>query len=773
MTSNGEVTAMLKRKMLRDIKANFAQFFSIMLLSLIAMWCYTGFQANVIGGNQARTDFENSSNFADGWIYGADFDEKQAKKIADISGINDTQRRTEVLGKADETYNTAEVYCYFQDSADVTVPRTVDGADFDTDDENGLWLFSRFAETWGIKVGDKFTVHVMGLDIEKEVKGLIVTPEYEFACASTDTDTDFHNIGFAYLSQKALPEEMRINNEIIFTCDGKALDYEDKIAKALDDNYAYLADRNSIRGWYQLSDELAQHDSFSYIFSFVFVAIALLVIITTMKRMIAQQRTQIGTLNALGMRKRKILFHYLSYSFVLSFIGCALGIVLGLLTFGRLMVDMFSQFYTLPDWQPGFSYKSLIVAAVLVLICTGTSYFSCKQILKIHPSEALRPAAAKTAKSCVFEKLPFWKKLSFNARYNLRDISRSKMRAFMGVFGTCMGMMIMELGLGAYDTVDYVRDWYFHDIQNYGYQVILNDSCTPEQAEELKNETDGELIAMEAVSVAAKDHPTSDGIISCKLAVTEGEQLYCVSDTELNTTPIPKGTVALTMKQAKKLGLSAGDKVYWKTATGSKWNESRIGLISRHPNITGITMLRADYEKADMTFRPVMLVSKKDCENVAGHDCVSAVHSMKDLIAAFDKMMEIMNLLVYFMVIFSVLLIVIVLYNSGNLSFNEREKEFATLKVLGFKSSAIRRLLSTQNLWLSVLGVICGLPLGRVPLQAMMDSNGDAIDWPCYIAPATYIISAIFVMTVSVLVSFLFSRRIKRIDMVEVLKGME
>jgi len=146
---------------------------------------------------------------------------------------------------------------------------------------------------------------------------------------------------------------------------------------------------------------------------------------------------------------------------------------------------------------------------------------------------------------------------------------------------------------------------------------------------------------------------------------------------------------------------------------------------------------------------------------------------MKDLVAAFDKMMEIMDLLVYFMVIFSVLLIVIVLYNSGNLSFNEREKEFATLKVLGFKSSAIRKLLSTQNLWLSIIGVICGIPLGRVPLQAMMDSNGDSIDWPCYIAPITYIIAAIFVMTVSVLVSFLFSRRIKRIDMVEVLKGME
>ena len=298
---------MLRRKMFRDIKANFAQFFSVMLLSLIAMWCYTGFQANVIGGNKARSDFESSSNFADGWIYGSDFSEEQEEKIEDISGIKDVQRRTEVLGKADEKYNTAEMYCYFQNDKTVTIPRTIEGKDFDANDEDGLWLFSRFAETWGIKVGDKFTVHVIGLDIEKKVKGLVVTPEYEFACASTDTDTDFHNIGFAYMSQKVLPEEMRINNEIIFTCDGKSLKYEDDIAKVLDDNYAFLADRNSIRGWYQLSDELAQHDSFSYIFSFVFVAIALLVIITTMKRMITQQRTQIGTLNALGMKKRKIM----------------------------------------------------------------------------------------------------------------------------------------------------------------------------------------------------------------------------------------------------------------------------------------------------------------------------------------------------------------------------------------------------------------------------------------------------------------------------------
>ncbi len=343
----------------------------------------------------------------------------------------------------------------------------------------------------------------------------------------------------------------------------------------------------------------------------------------------------------------------------------------------------------------------------------------------------------------------------------------------MGVFGTMMGMMVVSIGLGAYDTLGYVRSWYFDDIQNYTTQVLLKDSCTLEQAQQLQIEFGGELIAMDMISIAADSHPVSDDIISCKLAVTEGKQLFRVSDRQLNIGSLEKGKVALTMKQADKLKLKVGDKVYWKAVTGDKWIESEIGLISRHPSITGISMLREDYEKEGFEFKPSMLVSKDDCTGAKGRDYITAVHSMSDLKKAFDKSMEIMDLLVYFMIFFSLLLIIVVLYNSGNLSFNEREKEFATLKVLGFQSQRIRRLISTQNLWLSVLGVILGTPLGSVALQAMMDSNGDAIDWPCKIHWYTYLLAAAFVMGVSVLVGFMFSKRIKRIDMVGVLKGME
>ncbi|MBP3796646.1 MAG: ABC transporter permease [Ruminococcus sp.] len=764
---------MLWKKMLRDLKSNFVQFFSIFLLSLVAMWCYVGFQANVIGGKEAREKYDKDTNFADGWIYGANFDEKQAEKVEKLDKVKDVQLRCEVLGKADEKYNTAEIWCYFQDENKVTLPYNIKGADFDPDNKDGVWIFDAFAEIWGLDIGDKFTVHVLGQDITKEIKGFVEIPEREFSCASTDTDTDFHNIGYVYLSPKVLPEEMRVFNELIFTCEGSPLKPEDSIAEALDDEYSFISDRKSIDGYNRLTDELAQHDSFSYIFSCVFLAIALLVITTTMKRMVSQQRSQIGTLNALGMKNSKIILHYLSYSFVLSVLGCVAGIVLGVTTFGRLMVDMFSDFYRVPGWQAGYDYKSFVLMAVIVFVCVAAAYLSCRQIMKIHPSEALRPAAAKSAKPCIFEKLPFWNRLSFNARYNLRDISRAKMRAFMGVFGTCMGMMIITLGLGAYDTLDYVKNWYFEDIQHYDYQVLFNDKCTLDDAQKLSDELDGELVSMSSISAAASDHPVSDDIISCKLSVTEGKGLFGITDVDLYTAKIKKGTVALTMKQADRLGLGVGDKVYWKPNDGDKWYESEIGLISRNPSITGITMLREDYEDLGVDFRPMMLMTNDPAESVAGRDNVAAVHNKQELIESFEKTMEVMNLLVYFMVFFSALLIVVVLYNSGNLSFNEREKEFATLKVIGFGSGRVRRLISTQNLWLSIIGTIAGLPFGKRALQAMMDSNGDSVDWPCYIAPKTYLLGAGFVMLVAILVGFMFSKRIKRIDMVEVLKGLE
>ena len=154
-------------------------------------------------------------------------------------------------------------------------------------------------------------------------------------------------------------------------------------------------------------------------------------------------------------------------------------------------------------------------------------------------------------------------------------------------------------------------------------------------------------------------------------------------------------------------------------------------------------------------------------------DYVTGVNSKREMQAAYESSMEIMNMMVGMMAVFSILMIVVVLYNSGVLSFRERIKEFATLKVLGLRSSKIRRILSMQNLWLSIIGIIIGAPLGNVSLNAMINTNGENFDYNLMLAPVDYVIAEIFAMIISMLVSFMFSKRIRKLDMVEILKGVE
>ena len=184
-------------------------------------------------------------------------------------------------------------------------------------------------------------------------------------------------------------------------------------------------------------------------------------------------------------------------------------------------------------------------------------------------------------------------------------------------------------------------------------------------------------------------------------------------------------------------------------------------------------MLYDDYKNTHETYRPTMLMSDKTRDNLKSDACVTSVNTKDQMREAYENSMEVVNMLVYMMMIFSATCVVVVLYNSGSLSFNERVKELATLKVLGFQSGAIRKMMSQQNVWFSVIGIILGAPFGRASFNMMMNSNGENFDYNLSIRPIAYLEAGIFVLVVSVLVSFMFSKRIKKLDMVEVLKGVE
>ena len=233
------------------------------------------------------------------------------------------------------------------------------------------------------------------------------------------------------------------------------------------------------------------------------------------------------------------------------------------------------------------------------------------------------------------------------------------------------------------------------------------------------------------------------------------------------------GKVAITSRLAKQMGVTVGDKVYWHIYSKNEWYESEIGLINRTPETAGITILRDDFEKTGCEYVPTAILSRKNLKSYDGKEGIAGIYDMEKMKEVFIKGYDVIKYLFYMMMIFSVITVVVVLYNAGNLSFHERLKEFATLKVMGLSSKKIRKTLNQENIWFAIIGIIAGAPLGKPTLTAMMNSNGDNYDYYIHVPVYLYALSAVFVLVVAIIVSLMFSKKIKTLDMVGSLKGME
>ena len=782
---------MLFRKMLRDYKANFGAFFSVFLLAALAMALFCTFEGHVLSQKVARENYHKECNLSDVWMYGEGFSDDELDTVRNLDFVKDAQLRMSVTGSAPDC-DGAQVDIYLERENLVDTPYYISGEPFDPTDTDGIWLANAFAKLRNIKVGDDFTIEYNGITFTREVKGLVESAEYEFREADGDADVYLENIASVYMSYDAFPIRDYINHMvdkisdeklakimpytqmIIVTTDGGGLAHEEALAESIDHDYSAIVDRKSIPGLVRLDSELEQHQSFSYLFVIIFVGIAILVIATSMGRMVEQQRTQIGTMNALGLKRHKIMLHYISFSLVVSVVGVVLGLLAGTLWGSPAVIGLFANWYIVPGLHSVFHPMYLIIAAGIVAVCVLASYISCRKLLRIKPAEALRPAAPKKGKKCIFERLPFWKKLSFTSQYNLRDISRAKLRSFMCVIGTAVGMLLMIYAVGCNELLGSMIEINFNRVTVGEYQIKFSEDAKTETVDDMAEELDGEVVMMNQVEVAKEKNAPSDKKKKETVTVLEGKNLYNILDLNNQVKKLTPGTIGISRKLAAALDVKEGDTIYWHLYTKNTWYEAKVGTIYRSLESQGIAYLREDYEKTGAEYTPSFLMTDdKSAKDKADLDYVTGVNSKSEMQAAYESSMEIMNMMVGMMAVFSILMIVVVLYNSGVLSFHERVKEFATLKVLGLRSSKIRRILSMQNLWLSIIGIIIGAPLGNVSLNAMINTNGENFDYNLMLAPVDYVIAGIFVMVISMLVSFMFSKRIRKLDMVETLKGVE
>jgi putative ABC transport system permease protein len=497
----------------------------------------------------------------------------------------------------------------------------------------------------------------------------------------------------------------------------------------------------------------------------LFLAIAILTMVTTMHRITVSEKTQIGTLKALGFRDNRILRHYTSYALIIGILGSILGIAIGY-GLGWFILNPDSAMATYLDMLSWTLYAPAFCWIVIILINTFLTligFLSVRKMLKGTAADALRPYTPKRMKHMAVEETKRFKALGFGTKWNLRDLLRHKSRSWMTLFGIVGCMVLLVGGMGMKDTLDSFMDVFFDRAYNYTTKINLDtESVTNEEALKIADAYAGDWVAQRSVQVG-------DQGISLEIYNITHDKIR-FADRNMNVIPLGDDGVYISERVAKAHHLSEGDSLAFSPyGTDEQYTVRIVGICKCLAKCIMMTRSYADQAGIGYTISAVFT----DETEITANAHILNTQNKQAIMDSFVTFIDLMNKMIWLLVIAAVALGIVVLYNLGVMSYTERYREMATLKVVGFKNSKIGRLLISQNLWLTVLGILIGLPAGAGVLQYLLDALASEYEMKLTLGPGTYLVSILLTFGVSLIVGLMIARKNRSIDMVAALKTEE
>ncbi len=756
---------MLGKKMIRDIIKHKSQFISIFLMAFIGVFVFTGISGEYIGLEVNVNDYYEETNLADGWIYSNYLQDLFLEQV-DLLGATTQMERQLVIDSVADFKNDPEITLHFVENNTISKFYLVEGKPLDINDSNGVWLDKNFADAKGLKIGDNISFESEGYKIEKEIRGIGYSPEYVYHPFPYSLMPDPNKTGFAYMSHKAFPEDSVPYNVLNVKFDGSANTFSKLLDYRLKGYYSTFVPRSEHPSVFQFTEEIAKHKMMADVFPIVFVIVSMLILMTTMTRIIAHQRTQIGTLKALGFKNNTLALHYISYGFWIVLSGSVLGLILGPMILPPIFYPSMIRSYTLPVWSPSWNMDFIYFVILMALFSLAVSYRAVSSILNEKPSESIRPRVPKVSTTGFIERLNVWKRLSFNFRWNYRDAKRNKMRSFMTIIGVmgCTALLIGAIGL--YDGLNEVKDWEYNQIDHFESKLIVDDDASALQIDKAASDVNGDTILDTNVEIVSNDTKKLGSLL-----VLNGTDLITPTDKDKNKIEIGNDEVSISQKMADLFNVSIGDIVKWHIMGSDKWVKTKIDRIHADPISQGFIMSSYKLEKLGFNYTPTSVITSEHVNKT--YEGIKTTTTHEDIENAWDEMSKTTWLFIYILTFFACVLAIIVLYNLGLISFTEIEREIATLKVLGFKSSYLRKLLLTQNMIFTAIGFILGVPLGMYMLNLMWSSTETLFYINVSLTITNLAISAAVTFSLSILVNLMFSNRINNLDMVKSLKTGE
>lgn len=556
----------------------------------------------------------------------------------------------------------------------------------------------------------------------------------------------------------------------------------------------YIYDRSHLPEYSGYGDNADRMKAIGEVFPLIFFLVAALISLTTMTRMVEEERTLIGTLKALGYSKKSIAAKYLGYAVLATLTGGIFGVMIGEKILPYIIITAYKIMYRhLPDVEIPYNLYYGVLACVAALLCTvAATIFSCMKELKEQAAELMRPPAPKQGKRVFLEYIPFlWKRLNFTWKSTVRNLMRYKKRFFMTIFGIggCMGLMLV--GFGLKDSISSIVPLQYEDIQLYDGNVILQSDVTMQEKQEVYEalEKNSQVVAT-AEDLLQKITIEHDGV-SKEVYLNVPENVEKFSDfvvlqdrtTKEKYQLTDKGAV-LTEKMAKELGVSAGDTVTIKEEN-EKERTVKISQICENYMSHYLYMTPAVYKAAygkEPKYNSIYYRTEgrttKEAELVGEAalklDGALSVSYTTELRQQVDDMLQSLDIVIVVLIISAGMLAFVVLYNLNNINITERKRELATLKVLGFYDKEVTEYVYRENILLTLIGSVFGMLLGKILHRFIIVTvEIDSVMFGRNINTISFVYAFLLTVVFSLFVNWVMYFKLKKINMVESLKSVE
>lgn len=555
-----------------------------------------------------------------------------------------------------------------------------------------------------------------------------------------------------------------------------------------------VTDREELPEYTDYGDNADRLRNIGQVFPVIFFLVAALISLTTMTRMVEEQRTQIGTLKALGYKKSAIAAKYICYAFLATLLGSVLGMLIGEKIIPYIIITAYGIMYhnvanTISiDYQPGFA---LIASAASVVCTVGATLFASGKELQETPASLMRPPAPKEGKRVLLERLTFiWKHLSFSWKSTIRNLFRYKKRLIMTVFGIAGSMGLMLVGFGIQDSISDIAAIQYRELQHYDGMVIEDSDATEEEHAELfeymkENEQIAHCNRVQMTKISA---PKGSSSISIYLFVPESLSEFAKDVTLKNritgeTYELTDEGAAISEKTASLLGLKVGDMIPLKK--GDKEYKVRVAVITENYMSHYLYMTPRVYEQTfgeKPEYENIVFTMQEDCKDdleMAGARILAnpgalSISYTSSLASQVDRMLSTLDAVILVLIVSAGMLAFVVLYNLNNINITERQRELATLKVLGFYDGEVSQYVLRENVILTVLGIMFGAVFGILIHRYVITTvEVDAVMFGRNIKPLSFLYSGILTSIFSIVVNGVMHFKLKTIDMVESLKSVE